>query len=80
MDVYVNTPTMLKGKSQPKDVVRDRRIASKKIHAERVIGLSKIYKILSHPLPSSKCVLGSRIVFVCFSLSNFRKPIVDGYA
>uniref|UniRef100_A0A8W8KAL4 THAP-type domain-containing protein n=1 Tax=Magallana gigas TaxID=29159 RepID=A0A8W8KAL4_MAGGI len=82
MDVYVNTPTMLKGKSQlePKDVVRDRRIASKRIHVERVIGLSKTYKILSHPLPSSKCVLGSRIVFVCFSLSNFRKPIVDGYA
>lgn len=82
MDVYVNTPTMLKGKSQlePKDVVRDRRIASKRIHIERVIDLSKTYKILSHPLPSSKCVLGSRIVFVCFSLSNFRKPIVDGYA
>jgi hypothetical protein len=30
MDVFVNTPTMLKGKSQlePKDVVKDRRIAS----------------------------------------------------
>ncbi|XP_062614575.1 uncharacterized protein LOC134276331 [Saccostrea cucullata] len=70
MDVFVNTPTMLKGKSQlePKDVVKDRRIASKRIHVERIIGLSKRYKILSSPLPSSKCILASRIVFVCFSL------------
>ncbi|XP_069105886.1 uncharacterized protein, partial [Argopecten irradians] len=42
-DVQVNTPTMLKGKSQleAEDVVRDRRIASKRIHIERVIGLAK---------------------------------------
>lgn len=55
MDVYVNIPTMLKGKSQlePKDVVRDRRNASKRIHVERVIGLSKTYKILSHPIMCS---------------------------
>ncbi|XP_052695305.1 uncharacterized protein LOC128173672 isoform X2 [Crassostrea angulata] len=78
-DVYVNTPTMLKGKSQldPQEVIRDRRVASKRIHIERVIGLSKGFKILRHPLPQSKLHLGSRIVFVCFSLSNFRKSIVD---
>ncbi|XP_033725364.1 uncharacterized protein LOC117315325 [Pecten maximus] len=37
-DVKVNTPTMLKGKSQldAEDVVRDRRIASKRIHVERI--------------------------------------------
>lgn len=78
-DVYVNTPTMLKGKSQldPQEVIRDRRVASKRIHIERVIGLSKGFKILRHPLPQSKLHLGPRIVFVCFSLSNFRKSIVD---
>lgn len=45
IDVYVNTPTMLKGKSQlkPRDVVWDRIIASQRINVERVIGLSKTY-------------------------------------
>lgn len=78
-DVHVNTPTMLKGKSQlePNEVVRDRRVASKRIHVERVIGLAKRFKILKEELPSSKLVLGSRIVFVCFAIINFRKSIVN---
>ena len=44
----VNTPTMLKGKSQfePHEIVHGGRIASKHIHIERVIGLSKTFKIL----------------------------------
>lgn len=47
-NVSVNTPTLLKGKSQlePEDVVRDRTVASKRIHVERVIGLAKRFKIL----------------------------------
>ena len=42
-DVFVNTPTMLKGKSQleAETVVRDRRISSKRIHVERIIGNAK---------------------------------------
>ncbi|VDI66249.1 Hypothetical predicted protein [Mytilus galloprovincialis] len=78
-DVKVNTPTMLKGKSQlePEEVVRDRRVASKRIHIERVIGLAKTFKILKNELPSGKLILGSRIVFVCFSIANFRKCIVN---
>ncbi|XP_064605006.1 uncharacterized protein LOC135470158 isoform X2 [Liolophura sinensis] len=54
-DVFVNTPTMLKGKSQlePTDVIHDRRIASKRIHVERVIGLGKTFKILRKELPAS---------------------------
>ena len=77
-DVFVNTPTMLKGKSQlePEDVVKDRRVASKRIHVERVIGLGKTFKILKKELPSSKLVMGSRIVSVCFAIANFRKSIV----
>lgn len=68
MDVYVNTSTMLKGKLQLETeyVVRDRRIASTRIHVERVTGLFKTYTILSHPLPSSKCVLGSRLYLFAF--------------
>ncbi|XP_021369784.1 uncharacterized protein LOC110460901 [Mizuhopecten yessoensis] len=81
-DVFVNTPSMLRGKSQlePQDVVKDRRIASKRIHIERVIGLGKRYKILSTPLPASKLKLGSRIIYICFSLLNFRPCIVDRFA
>ncbi|XP_061196051.1 uncharacterized protein LOC133204344 [Saccostrea echinata] len=78
-NVCVNTPTLLKGKSQlsPEDIVRDRRVASKRIHVERVIGLAKRFKILKHELPMSKVPLASRIVYICFILSNFRNCIVD---
>ena len=52
-NVFVNTPTMLKGKSQlePVEIVRDKRVASKRLHVERVIGLSKRFKILRNELP-----------------------------
>lgn len=81
-DVYVNTPTMLKGKSQldAHEVIHDRRVASKRIHIERIIGLSKRFKILTHALPESKLKLSSRIVYVCFLISNFRNSIVDEHA
>ncbi|XP_069140042.1 uncharacterized protein [Argopecten irradians] len=81
-DVFVNTPTMLKGKSQLEahEVIKDRRIASKRIHIERVIGLAKKYKILDTPLASSKLIFGSRIIFICFALCNFRQSIVGPYA
>lgn len=78
-NVSVNTPTLLKGKSQlePEDIVRDRTVASKRIHVERVIGLAKRFKIFKQELPSSKVPLASRIVYICFMLSNFRNCIVD---
>ena len=81
-NVFVNTPTMLKGKSQlePEEIVRDRRVASKRIHVERVIGLSKRFKILRNELPNSKLPLANRIVFVCFALTNFKNVIVDKFA
>jgi hypothetical protein len=65
-DVFVTTPTFLKGKSQldPQEVVHDRRISSKRIHIERVIGLSKCFKILKRGIPGGKLQLGSRIIYV----------------
>ena len=65
-DVFVTTPTFLKGKSQldPQEVVHDRRISSKRIHIERVIGLSKCFKILKRGIPGGKLQLGSRIICV----------------
>lgn len=69
---------MLKGKSklEGQDVVKDRGIASKRIHIERIIGL---YKILKKELPQSKAILVSRVIFICFSILNFRPCIVDKY-
>ena len=81
-DVKVNTPTMLKGKSQLEatEVIHDRRIASKRIHIERIIGLAKTFKILKKELPQSKVSLGSRIIYVCFVILNFRSSIVGADA
>ena len=82
LDVFVNTPTMLKGRSQldPEEIVRDRRVASKRIHVERVIGLAKTFKILKREMCQSKVPLASRIIFVCFAINNFRGSIVSKYA
>jgi len=81
-DVFVNTITMLKGKSQlePEQVVHDRRVASKRIHIERVIGLSKRFNILKTDLPPSKLSLSSIIIYVCFALLNFKSSTVDEFA
>ena len=59
------------------------RVASKRIHVERVLGLAKTFKsfkIQKYELPISKVPLASRIVFICFSLLNFRNCIVDKMA
>jgi hypothetical protein len=81
-DVQVNTPQTMRGKNQhdPETVIKDRRISSKRVHVERVIGLAKTYKILSQDLDHSKTPYGSRIIFVCFALCNFRENIMSKYA
>ena len=81
-NVHVNIPSFLKGKSQltAAEVVKDRRIASKRIHIERVIGLAKTFKILKQPLPAKRIRLGNRIIKVCFLLCNFKTSIVGSYA
>jgi len=80
-DVTVNTPTTMRGKNQlPAEVVvKDRRIASKRVHVERVIGLAKTYKILQNEINHSFTPKGGRIIFVCFVLSYFRTSIVGKY-
>jgi len=81
-NVHVNIPSFLKGKSQltAAEVVKDRRIASKRIHIERVIGLAKTFKILKQPVPAKRIRLGNRIIKVCFLLCNFKTSIVGSYA
>ena len=77
-DVKVNTPRTMKGRTQlPADVVKeDRRIASKRVHVERIIRLAKTYKIISTKLDHSRTPYGGRIIFVCFALCNFRINII----
>lgn len=81
-NVTVNTPTTMRGVNQlpPGIVVHDRRIASKRIHVERVIGYAKTYKILNGPICSERRELASRIVPVCLYLVNFRDSIVGAIA
>ena len=80
-DVKVNTPHTMKGVTQlPADVViEDWKIASKRVHIERVIGLAKTYKILSTKLGHSRTPAGGMIIFVCFALCNFRLNIVPNH-
>lgn len=81
-DVKVNTPHMLRGKSQlePHEVIHDRRVASKRIHIERVIGLAKTFKILRNKMSLRKLRDAGKIVFVCFVINNFRNCIVGPFA
>lgn len=80
-DVKVNTPRTMKGCTQlPAEVVlEDRKIASKRVHVERVIGLAKTYKILSTRLDHSRTPYGELIIFVCLALVNFRLNIVPDH-
>jgi len=78
-DIYVVTPTFLKGITQlpAMAVTKDRQIANKRVHVERVIGLAKTFKILKQDLHFSYIPLGGRIIFVCFAICNFRDSILS---
>ena len=78
-DITVNIPTFFskRNRMNNKTVLHDRKIASKRVHVERFIGLAKTYTILSSPLNTSETILSSDIIFVCFMLCNFRSGIVN---
>ena len=75
VDVTINIPTFFRKKNRMsgKTVVKDRKISSKRVHVERIIGLGKTYKILTQPLNQTEMILASDIAFSCFMLLNFRK-------
>ena len=81
-DITVNIPTFVKKNNRlsNKAVMHDRKVASKRVHVERVIGLAKTYKILKTKLAPNEIVLGSQIMLACFMLCNFRKRIVSDNA
>ena len=76
--VSINTPTFFKKKNRMscQSVLNDRKISSKRVHIERIIGLAKTYKILQEPLSSIESSLATRIINVVFTLCNFRKCII----
>lgn len=78
LNVTVNIPTFFRKKNRlpSKSVLRDRRISSKRVHVERIIGMAKTFKILTQPLVTTEAMLASDILFICFMLVNFRKGIV----
>ena len=74
-------PTDMKGRTQlPADtVIKDRKIASKRVHVERIIGLAKGYKILTTKMDANRTPYGGRIIYVCFALVNLRVNIVPDH-
>lgn len=80
--VTLNIPTFFRKSNQitPEALAKDRKIASKRVHIERLIGSAKTYKILNGPLESSEIILIDDIITVCVMLCNLRKPIVNKYA
>jgi len=77
--VGINMPHFFQKKNRLSNatVLKDRKVASKRVHIERVIGLAKTYKILRHPMNNMESSLGSQIITVCFLLCNFRNCIVS---
>lgn len=77
-NVTVRIPTFLKGKSQLPGltVIKDRELANKRVHIERIIGLTKTYKILTNDLDHSYIPIASKIFFICFMSCNFRECIM----
>ena len=77
-DITLNLPTFMTGKNQlpPQALAKDRKIASKRVLIERIIGLAKTYKILTAQLTDNETSMGTQIIFTCFMLCNFRGCIV----
>lgn len=77
-NVTVKIPSFLKGKSQLPglSVLKDRELANKRVHIERIIGLTKTYKIISSELDHSYVPIASKIFFICFMCCNFRECIM----
>ncbi|XP_044577585.1 uncharacterized protein LOC123260520 [Cotesia glomerata] len=79
--VTINIPHFLKGKQLPSvTVLSDRKLASKRVHIERLIGLTKTYKILREPLNPSYTRLATKIFSICLMLCNFRESVVSSIA
>ena len=77
-DVQINIPNFFSKKNRMSGdtVLKDRKIASKRVHIERIIGLGKTYKILDRRMNATETKMASKIIFVCYMLCNFKRNIV----
>ena len=76
--ITINIPTFFhkKNRMSGATVLKDRKIASKRVHVERIIGLAKTYKIIQQPMNNTESALATQIVTVCFRLCAWRLSIV----
>lgn len=81
-DVQVNIPAFFTKKNRltEQQVLKDRKVSSKRVHIERLIGQAKTYKILVNGLGAAETKLSRHIIFLCFALCNFRKKVVSADA
>ena len=77
LDVEVNISLFLKGKIQfePEELVETCRIASLRIHFERVMERIKNYHIFDKTFPSSLTDVAEETSFVCAILCKFLPPL-----
>lgn len=75
--VLVNIPPFLKGKCQfsSYEVMKTRIIANKRILIENVNARAKKNKIISTTLAKNLWPLANKIIYVCFALVNFYRPL-----
>ncbi len=78
-DIKINMPAFFSKRNRlhSSTLNNDKRISSKRVHIERLIGLMKTYKILCQPMDSTKTSLGTEIIFCCGMLCNFRTCIIS---
>lgn len=77
--VIINIPPFLKGKEQLSNfqVMKTRIIAKRRMLIENINCRAKKNKILVTPIQKSLWPLANKILYVCFALVNFYKPIVN---
>ena len=77
--VKVNMPSFFKKGNQicSDTLKKDRKIASKRVHVERIIGMLKTYKTLTQPMNQTETILSSDITFIVAMLVNFRSNIIS---
>lgn len=77
--VKVNMPAFFRKGNQigSQTLASNRKVASKRVHVERIIGMMKTYKILTEPMNQTEILLSCDIVLVIAMLVNFRSNIVN---